>query len=194
LEPTWGATSRDIRARIDEIAGEIGCDRADVCGQRLVEIRAWELAAERADDIVRGGGEAALVDRLVGELGEVIATVNRLTRRPRSALWRGASDRLAQALVLAGDEAGSRELGERAARRALALDGPLAGAVRIEVVRVDGLGGSRNDEPVLVRNGCCLWHRVPGEPKCSTCPLLPDHERGARLAEELREALAAGEG
>jgi hypothetical protein len=66
--------------------------------------------------------------------------------------------------------------------------------MRIEVVRVDGLGVPARDEPVLVRNGCCLWHRVPGEPKCSTCPLLAEHERGARLTAERRDALAAGEG
>jgi FhuF 2Fe-2S C-terminal domain len=39
-------------------------------------------------------------------------------------------------------------------------------------------------ERVQLRNGCCLWHRIPGEAKCSTCPLLDPAERGARLLAE----------
>jgi FhuF 2Fe-2S C-terminal domain len=153
--------------------------RQDVAGQRVVEVRAWELAWGRAKDTVASGNEDDLVGWLVAELGPTIEVVNEISRRPRSALWRGASDRLAQALVLAGEELGNRALGEAAARRALAVPGPLGGRLRIEELVV---GGER--EVLLLRNGCCLWHRIPGEEKCSTCPLLESDARAPRVLAE----------
>jgi ferric iron reductase protein FhuF len=160
-------------------AEELGTDRLDVCGQRICELRAWELAAEVAPSVLSGASESELVDRVVTELQPLVERVNELSRRPRSALWRGAGDRVAQALVLAGEEAGEPEHGRRAAGRALSVPGPLAGVLRIERLVIDG-----QVELLQVRNGCCLWHRVPGEPKCSSCPLLDPAERGPRLVAE----------
>jgi hypothetical protein len=148
-----------------------------------VELRAWELAWDRAKDAVTESSEADLVDWLVRELGAMIEEVNESSRRPRSALWRGAGDRLAQALVLAGEELGVPEQGETAARRALAIPGPLAGAVRFEEVEAGGAA-----ERIQIRNGCCLWHRLPDEDKCSTCPLLDRADRGERLLAERAES------
>ena len=127
--------------------------------------------------------EHELVDWLSAELEPMIEVVNEISRRPGSALWRGASDRVAQALVLAGEESGDAERGRRAARRALSVPGPLAGRLRIERLVVDG-----EVELLQVRNGCCLWHRIPGEPKCSSCPLLDPCERGARLLAEREDS------
>jgi ferric iron reductase protein FhuF len=160
-------------------AEELGTDRLDVCGQRLCELRAWELAAEAAPSVLSGGNESELVTTVVAELQPLVERVNELSRRPRSALWRGAGDRVAQALILAGEEAGEPKRGRRAAGRALSVPGPLAGLLRIERLVVEG-----QLELLHVRNGCCLWHRVPGEPKCSSCPLLDPAERGPRLVAE----------
>jgi ferric iron reductase protein FhuF len=157
--------------------------RQDVAGQRVVEVRAWELAWDQARETIAGETEAELVDLLVSELGPMIEVVNEISRRPRSALWRGAGDRLAQALVLAGEELGTPEDGEASARRALAIPGPLSGAVRFARVRAaDGF------EHIQLRNGCCLWHRIPGEGKCSNCPLLDADERAGRLLAEPQES------
>jgi ferric iron reductase protein FhuF len=149
----------------------------------VVEVRAWELAWDRAKDAVAEADEEGLVDWLVGELAPMIEVVNEISRRPRSALWRGASDRLAQALVLAGEELGAPEEGVRAAHRALAIPGPLSGAVRFEEIDADGAA-----ERIQLRNGCCLWHRLPDEDKCSNCPLLDPAQRGVRLLAERAEA------
>ena len=157
--------------------------RQDVAGQRVVEVRAWELAWERAKDTIAEERERELVAWLTAELEPMIEVVNEISRRPRSALWRGASDRMAQALVLAGEDVGDRRRGEASARRALGLGGPLRGRLRVEEVVVEG-----EREPLLLRNGCCLWHRLPGESKCSSCPLLDPAERPARLAAEREEA------
>jgi FhuF 2Fe-2S C-terminal domain len=145
--------SVDVADALASIAEELGTDRLDVCGQRLCELRAWELAAEAGPEILAGESESDLVSRVVAELGPLVERVNELSRRPRSALWRGAGDRVAQALVLAGEERGDAEV-----------------------------------ELLQVRNGCCLWHRVPGEPKCSSCPLLDPGERVARLVAEREES------
>ena len=170
----------------DELAGlaaELGTDRADVCGQRLVELRARELAWEGAAAAVERGEERELASRVAAGLAPLVPAVNRASRRPRSALWRGAGDRLAQALALAGEELGAPQRGERAARLALSQAGPLAGPVRVVELQIAG-----GTERVLLRNGCCLWHRIPGEPKCSSCPLLDARERASRLLAEREEA------
>jgi FhuF 2Fe-2S C-terminal domain len=166
-----------------ELGAELGTDRMDVCGQRFVEVRAWELAWERAADVVARGGEGALIAALTGELEPLVEAVNEASRRPRAALWRGASDRVAQALMLAGEEMGAPERGEAAARRALAVRGPLAGTLRVAAIAVAG-----EIERLQIRNGCCLWHRIPGEAKCSNCPLLDPADRGARLLAEREES------
>jgi hypothetical protein len=164
-------------------AEELGTDRLDVCGQRVCELRAWELAAAAAPGVLDRGGEDALVARIVAELEPLVERINEVSRRPRSALWRGAGDRVAQALVLAGEEAGEAQRGREAAGRALSTPGPLAGRLRIDELVVDG-----RVEQLHLRNGCCLWHRVPGEPKCSSCPLLDPSQRGARVVAERQEA------
>ena len=176
-------TREALLLALNEIGAELGCERLDVCGQRLVELRAWDLAADAAPGVLRDGGVERLIDRTVDELAPLIEAVNEVSGRPRSGLWRGASDRLAQALVLAGAEAGEPGAGVAAARRALRPPGPLAGRLRFADVAVGG-----KEERVQLRNGCCLWHRIPGEPKCSTCPLLPPGERGERLLAEREEA------
>ncbi len=173
----------EVADAIAATAQELGTDRLDVCGQRVCELRAWELAADAAPEILAEGDEVALVARVVEELGPLVERVNELSRRPRSALWRGAGDRVAQALVLAGEDAGDPARGREAAGRALSAAGPLAGRLRIEQLVIDG-----QVEPLLLRNSCCLWHCVPGEPKCSSCPLLDQGERGTRLVAEREES------
>jgi len=182
--PETVALAARVAEALARIAEEIGSGRPDVCGSRFVELEAWELAWAGAPAVV--GGElnpAELVERLLSRLAPLVATVNAQTRRPRSALWRGAGDRLAQALMLAGETAGDPQAGEEAARRALEVPGPMSGSFRVAEVALDGAV-----ERVQLRNGCCLWSKIPGEPKCSVCPLLPEAERAERRRAERVEA------
>ena len=39
-----------------------------------------------------------------------------------------------------------------------------------------------------VRDGCCLYHRLPDGPHCINCPLLHEAERARRLEADLRAA------
>ena len=123
---------------------------------------------------------ACMRDSLAEQLDPLVETLNRLTGRPRRALWRSATDRLVGAFLWVGDELGQAQRAGGLARLAVAAP-PLRGRVRTELVSLpDGAV-----ERLQVRDGCCLYYRVPGGEPCSSCPLVPDEERGARLAAEL---------
>ena len=179
LAPRIGSLDETARA-LGEVAAETGSDRPDVCGQRLVEVEAWERAYDLAPDVLDGElAPREYAERLAGGLRALIAAVNDVSRRPSSALWRGCRDRAAQALIFAAEERGNQAQGEIAAREALAAPGPLRGELRMA-----DLDLGHGPERVQLRASCCLWYRVPGEPKCSVCPLVPDRERAERLRGE----------
>lgn len=120
---------------------------------------------------------------LAAQLDPLVATLNRLSGRPRRALWRSATDRLVGAFLWAGQEVGHPERAGGLARRAVST-APLRGRARTEPVTLPDGGVER----LQVRDGCCLYYRVPGGEPCSSCPLVPDEERGERLAAELASA------
>jgi hypothetical protein len=126
------------------------------------------------------GGMAAFVGSLVAGLAPLVEGLNALSGRPRAALWRGATDRVADGFLYAGQQLGEYERGHALAREALAVPGPLAGPVTVDHVDV-----GEGTEPVHVRNGCCILHVVPGGVPCITCPLLDAEERRARTMEWL---------
>jgi siderophore-iron reductase FhuF len=45
-------------------------------------------------------------------------------------------------------------------------------------------------DPVRIRNSCCLWYKVPGAQRCTTCPLLKPEERAELL--KVKAAKKAG--
>jgi hypothetical protein len=128
--------------------------------------------------------EAALLARLnvslAAQLDPLVESLNELARRPRRALWRGATDRLVGAFLWAGEAVGAAERGRSLARRTVATAPPLHGRARTQLVQLAG----REAELIQLRDGCCLYYRVPGGERCSSCPLVCDSERPARLAAE----------
>jgi hypothetical protein len=213
---TLAADEEAIRSAVERTADEIGTERADVAAQRIAEVWAWNLAAPAALLALEGGAPPAIAAgsvaarltpapattvlfafsddgsggprELASGLAEIcrplIETLNRVSLRPRSALWHGVGDRLAGAFLYAGELAENRPRGEEMAAAALAAPGPLAANLRLQRVEVGD-----HSEPVQIRNGCCIWHRVPGEEPCITCPLVcaADRERRTR---EWRASLA----
>ena len=128
---------------------------------------------------------AILRSSLAQQLAPLVEMLNALTARPRRALWRGATDRLAGAFIWVGEEVGEPQRGRALARLAVATP-PLRGKARVERVRLpDG-----RDEWLQVRDGCCLNYRVPGGERCASCPLVDERDRGERLAAELAAAHA----
>ncbi|HEY8581807.1 MAG TPA: IucA/IucC family C-terminal-domain containing protein [Capillimicrobium sp.] len=116
--------------------------------------------------------DAALVAELRRALADehlapLVETLNRMTRRPARALWRGAADRVVGAFEWAGQQLDCLDDAYGLATACLrGAPGPLS--ARVELVEAaDGTVGH-------VRDGCCLYWRVPactdGEP-CPTCPL-----------------------
>jgi hypothetical protein len=126
--------------------------------------------------------EAALLARLRDvlareHLAPLVDAVNLATKRPRRALWRSATDRLAAALVWVGELSGSSARACALARIAVAGAPPLNGRAELRTLRAGEI-----DLLLHVREGCCLYYRIPGNPKCFSCPLLADDERRALIA------------
>jgi hypothetical protein len=126
--------------------------------------------------------EAALVDRLQrvlerDHLTPLVEAVNRATKRPRRALWRSATDRLAAALVWVGQLSGNEQRACALAREAVAGAPPMNGRAELRT-----LTAGEQQMLLHVREGCCLYYRIPGNPKCFACPLLGDDERRALIS------------
>ena len=208
-EPGWSTTAELAGPRLDDALQYAGAslrtDRPDIQGQRLVELVTWELAVAGATALLEhdalpdlspdnvllwigdappgelgitlrhDGSEPPDPARLRGVVTEHLAplvdAVNLATRRPRRALWRGVSDRLAAAIVWIGETTGNRDRGCELARAA--AEAPLE-------LRLFKAG--EYELLLHVREGCCLYYRVPGGTKCFSCPLLGDDERRALVA------------
>lgn len=126
---------------------------------------------------------AAELNRALADahLAPLVATLNRMTRRPARALWRSAADRVADAFLYAGEQLGRVDEAHALAVASL-RDAPAPLRARVER-RVCG------GEPMHVRDGCCLYWRTPSGERCVNCPLLGDDERA-----EMRAALRAQAG
>jgi hypothetical protein len=204
-----------LEQALGQIAEEFGTDRSDICAARLIELWVWFVVAAAAEPLLRSGrlpdlspartlltldgpsaewtvqlGAQAAADEetlvallsrsLADQLEPLVETLNAITGRPRRALWRSATDRVAGAILWVGDEVGQPERAAGLARRAVSV-APLRGRALVELVTLP----TGSVERLQVRDGCCLYYRVPGGEPCSSCPLVPAEERGGRLAAEL---------
>ena len=162
-------------------------------GQRPV-FAAWDLDAPGAQaPRVADPSDPASIDLLLGpmvaHLAPLVAAISARTGRSRAALWRGVRDRLAGALLWAGEATGKRGTAELMLHHAVGH-----GRVRGPVPRLVGpdgapaaLGSTPNApqfglqtdgaKPELIRGGCCLWWRAGHDP-CETCPL--SHRGGVK--------------
>ncbi len=155
--------------RVAALADDVNANHPDVA----------QLAPDR--DALARELHAQLTD---AHLEPLVTRVATLTGRARRALWRGAGDRVAQAFVLVGDAIGAHAAGERLAGCALAPGAPLPNRPRVVVRAFPRADGS--DERVQLRDGCCLYHHVPGDGEhCLGCPLVEDAARAARIATSL---------
>lgn len=228
-EPGWTTTAEiagpGLDAALALAADSFGTDRADIAGQRVIELVAWRLAvpaaahllaAERLPDLSAdnvqmwlgaeppdGVGTAlrrprfyalasdpeaghpdalpvadehAQFERLarsLTDLAPLIGAVCAATERPEAALWRSATDRLVAALVWVGQTTGRTE---RVRELAPAVVAPLHAHAELRTLQAGG-----TEQLLHVREGCCLYYRVPGGTKCWSCPLLGDAERRALI-------------
>lgn len=141
----------------------------------------WAQAARVADP-----NDPASIDLLLGpmvaHLAPLVAAISARTGRSRAALWRGVRDRLAGALLWAGEATGRRSSAELLLAHAVG-NGRVRGPVPRLVLPGGGAAtpGSHADppqfglqtqapKPELIRGGCCLWWRAGNDP-CDTCPL-----------------------
>jgi hypothetical protein len=138
----------------------------------------------RQPDAVPAADEQELLRRLGAMLvnahqAPLVATLNRLGRRPERALWRGAADRVAGAFLWIGEQLGARERSRALARGVVESAPELRAKIRIQRV-----GDGAEETHVHLRHGCCIYYRVPGAPKCIGCPLVTDAERVRPVAAE----------
>jgi len=143
---------------------------------------AGDAAAPHPDATVVDG-EAALLDdlrsRYVAYQQDLVRAVQARCRRPGRALWRHASDTLAEAFMWAGEALSCRE--EAWAWGAQAMAGaavPLAGPAGYRLWLV----GER-EHVGRVRSQCCLNYRCADREYCFSCPLKDDEHRLERLQE-----------
>lgn len=142
-------------------------------GRGRVHVLPGDARAEDPDAVIVGSERAlagAVVEQTAAVLAPAIATLARIGRRSRAALWRGASDRLARAFADEAAAAGDDAVLELA-RGALGAPGPLRAPPHFREVAPHGL--------MHVRRGCCLLHVLGDEP-CLSCPLVDDAARSAR--------------
>jgi hypothetical protein len=161
-------TAAELEAALAEAGRSLGTRRRDIQGQRVVELAAWELAIPLAHALLDDAApslDAWLTDAHA-QLEPLIEAVNAATRRPRTALWRGTRDRFAGAVVWIAQTTGRED---RAAELAHQL------VANAEVRPFNG-------GILHVREGCCLYYRIPGTIKCWGCPLLTDDDRRALTA------------
>ncbi len=213
-----------LDAALAVAARSFGTDRADIAGQRLVELVVWRisvpaattlLSAARLPDLSPGNVQVWLGDeppdgiglalhrprfyalvadhpdalpvpdeptlleplaRAISDLAPLIGAVCTATDRPEAALWRSATDRVVAALVWVGMSTGRAE---RARELAPAAVAPLRGRAELRMLRA-----GETEQLLHIREGCCLYYRVPRGTKCWSCPLLSDADRRALLAPE----------
>ena len=137
-------------------------------GSRPTRRAAWRSRCPR-DDRVAGGLEA-LRTAIHAHLAPLIAAVNDATRRPVKALERAVEDRIAAAIVWVAQMSSAT-----ASARSALLDGEAE-------IRMLDLG--THELLLHVREGCCLYYRLPGGPEVLLLPA--DRRRGPPPARRRR--------
>jgi hypothetical protein len=128
-------------------------------------------------------GEGALLDELRESFArhqqQLVQAAQARCRRPVRALWRHASDTLAEAFMWAGEALSCRDEAWAWGTRAMAgAPVPLAGPAGYRLWLV----GER-EHVGRVRSQCCLNYRCADREYCFSCPLRDDEHRLQRLRE-----------
>jgi len=127
-----------------------------------------DAVADRAFPGDLDGFGAALGDALAA----VVSAVSSACGAGEPALWAIATDSLANRLLWAGQAAGDVD-------GAIDLAARLAETIghRLPAPRYVQVGRNR----LVRRASCCLLYRIPGEPKCVSCPRQTPEQRAERL-------------
>jgi FhuF 2Fe-2S C-terminal domain len=123
---------------------------------------------------------AALVEWAHDAFAPVVATVSRLSRRGRRALWQVVADRLGNGFLMAGRASGDSAKARAELEATLAATGMRPLRLRPDWLEVEH---AETTEVFRRRAVCCLYYksRTRGEQYCATCPLLSREESLARL-------------
>jgi hypothetical protein len=198
----WATTAELAGPKLEEAlalcGASLGTDRADISGQRLVEVATWLLAVPAAAALIDetelpdlgadnvllwigdeppGGNGLALLTEAThdGPLDDLLNT----HLAPLIDAVNEATKRPTRALWRSAKDrldaaiAWVAELkGQR--ERAFAL---LAGRAELRM-----FDAGEYELLLHVREGCCLYYRTPAAVKCFSCPLLDDEARRRLIA------------
>lgn len=189
----WATTAELAGPRLEPAlavcGASLGTKRADIAGQRLVEVVTWLLAVPAAAALVDG---TPLPDIRAGNvllwIGDEPPGGDGLRLRSEAS-HDGPLDEILDAhlgpLIEAVNVSTKRPVG--ALRRAAKdrVDGAIAWVAELNGRRDRAfeLLAGRAELRVLgqtlihVREGCCLYYRTPAATKCLSCPLLDDEAR-----------------
>lgn len=183
------------------VGRQLGTDRRDIQGQRIVEVVAWWLALPAAHALLddRLPDLSPANTRVWVDDDEAPDGIGTLVLEER---YDAASLPLLDAYVTAHLDALLTAVCEHTKRPVKALRRGVDDRVAAALIWA---AQTRGDEPrgcalareaypdldlrtlelpgyaltVHVRSGCCLYYRIPEKPKCWGCPLLTDDERRA---------------
>jgi hypothetical protein len=203
----WATTAElagpDLASALARCGASLNTERADIQGQRLVEVVTWRLALPAAAAVLT---DADLPDLSAGNVlvwigdeppgGNGIAVRSPATHpgmdleEIRSLLAREHLAPLIEAVshtTKRPRRALWRSMDDRLAA-AIAWIAQMTGTDRRARELLDGKAELRSldlgtHEMLLhVREGCCLYYRTPVAVKCFSCPLLDDEARPPRVA------------
>jgi hypothetical protein len=203
----WAATAElagpELAAALARCGASLNTERADIQGQRLVEVVTWRLAVPAAAAVL---GDTDLpdlsADNVLVWIGDAPPDGNGIAVRSsatlpamdleevRSLLAREHLAPLIEAVSHATKrprKALWRSVDDRLAA-AIAWIAQMTGADRRARELLDGKAELRaldlgTHEMLLhVREGCCLYSRTPVAVKCFSCPLLDDEARRRLVA------------
>jgi hypothetical protein len=194
---SWATTAELAGPRLDDALATCGAslntDRADIQGQRLVEVVTWLLAVPVATARIHGTPrpdlDPANVKLWIGDEPPGGDGLQLLTDATHDG---PADEQLAAHLtpLIAAVNARTRRPVKALWRSAKdRMDGAIAWIAETSnrrerafelltntaELRLLDLGG--RELLLHVRKGCCLYYRTPANVKCFSCPLLDDEER-----------------
>lgn len=117
-------------------------------------------------------------------MAAMVALLEARTRLGRRAQWNLIADACAALFLHVGGHLGDTE---RACAEGLALVKAAGSPMRPSKTSYLTLAEGERCQTFRLRGGCCMYYKTPNGENCSTCPLLPQEEREARL----RASLAA---
>ena len=174
---------------------------------RLLQERVWRIGlgagsvdtddpARSAEPALRQVGDLTGMFRaqLETHLAPLVATLHRLSRLSRRALWRLVGDSFAQIFLDAGQHYGRLDRAKADAAAILKAPGsPLANTQwhYVDITVRDEHNPERilASTPFRARGGCCRYYTVEGGHLCTTCVLQDPVARDTALERQLRRKL-----